>query len=58
MLADVHWSVVSWILSHVTAKPVDDLFVAARSGLTVGHSVLERVDAVEDNEAWRGESSE
>ena len=35
------------------SKLVDDLIVVARNGLTVGQSVLERVDAVEHNDAWR-----
>lgn len=58
MLANAHRNVVLGIVSHMTPKLVDDLCVAARRGLTVGQSVLERVDTVEHNEAWRGESSE
>lgn len=35
----------------MTPKLVDDSCVVARSGLTVGQSVLERVDTVEHKEA-------
>lgn len=51
MLADAHRNVVLWMVLHMTPKFADDLCVAARNGLTVGQSVLERVDTVEHNEA-------